>query len=211
MGHGRSSATGKVGAKRSGVVKSYAAGVSSFGMKVNGVAPKQNEALMVWGSDNEKRSFRQIINAQMNNEENTEMAKHADVLEKFIGNSSFKKDIWRGMSLTKEEFKALKAGKEWSGHNARNALSSWTESTGAAYEFASNNARTGKGSVPVLFVMTGGTKHGKSIAKHAEKTAQRGWEQEVLVSRRSKLKINHVSDRFQESFGSFHIVEVSEI
>lgn len=184
-------------------------GVRDYGAKIDGVPAYANEALMAWGSDNSSMSFREIIDSQMGRGSNPEAAKHAETLERMLQGREFKKDIWRGVSMTEQEFSQLKEGFGFGQHNARNALSSWSESNGVALEFATANAHSAKGSVPVLFVMKGGTKSGMSISKHAERD-NRGWEKEVLVSQRSKLDVTFVSDKLSNAAGSFYIVEVKE-
>lgn len=203
-GRGYSSATSRqAGSKsaRMGRIES-----SGFGMKMNAETLLQDEALKAWGSDNEIMSYRNIIASQMGVGGNEKAAEYADALERMIGKTSYKKEIWRGVGLTKKGFAQLKAGEEWQEHNTRNTLSSWSDRNGVALEFARGGLVSGKGEIPVLFVMKSGTKYGKSIAKHAE-GGGRGWESEVLVSRRSKLNVDWISEKFD---GGFYIVEVSE-
>ena len=165
----------------------------------------QNDALLSWGSQN----YPNIINAQMGNGTEKDKARAA-ALERFIGNSSYEHDIWRGLPMNEKDIKSLKVGGEMISHNQRGVLSSWSKGTGAAFEFATANANM-FGGKPVMMVMVGGTKHGRSITSFVDATdPSRSFEQEVLVSRQSKLKVRAVTPTRLAGLVDGYIIQVSE-
>ena len=199
MGHGRESATAKRAAKR------RIAGYRTYPRPLFNIPIEQQRALKSWGSDN----FKNIINAQMGGG-SAEDKKHAESLERLIGNNAYEHDIWRGLAMSEKEIKKLKVGGDLTTHNQRGVLSSWSKATGVPYEFATANAYS-FGGKPVMMVMVGGTKHGVSIGKFVQITdPSRAFEKEVLVSGRSKLKVEAINHTKLAGMVDGYIIEVRE-
>ena len=210
-GRGYSSATSRrataVAAPRTATFKVVS---GSQGMKVSGIPDYAVDALKAWGSDNESESFRDIIASQMGAGGNATSAAHAAALERAVSNHPYRADIWRGLAMSEKDIKALREGGELATHNRRGALSSWSKGTAAPFEFATANSYA-KGGVPVLMVMKGGTKHGRSITDFVDATdPARSFEQEVLVSGRSKLWVDAITKTRLAGITDGYIIEVVE-
>lgn len=134
------------------------------------------------------KDYDSLIGAQMGVNKNKQDLQDAQMLDDALKNMSFSGEIWRGAALTQAELNQLKVGQEWKQHNDRNALSSWTEHNGVAFEFANRYITEGH-RIPVLFVSPEGTRHGASVKNLSHRLVGAGWEEEVTLSSKSKFQI----------------------
>lgn len=122
------------------------------------------------------------------------MRSYVDGLEKYVNQATkYKGDTYRGIVGSPMLFQSFGGfaifheGAEIS----MNGISSWTSSPSVAVGFARDTHGSTHTSVPVVFHVSGGQKHGASI----NFANRRQREQEVLVSQKSRYRIEKIEDK----------------
>lgn len=169
MGHGRSSATAKRGIK--GRVNGSVGGVKTVFMRTpfdhesaRGETFDAVRTYMASGGGDTK-----MINALLSGDTESDYGKLAAAADSFAIGKGTDKTLYRGVALTDKQFKQLKT----KGYLNRDTLSSWSDNSGVAREFATGNATqnafsnlydgTSLGTVPVMFVAKGGINNAFSV------------------------------------------------